>query len=210
MENNLNQRFSVLQGTDYIWNLSVSQYTCNILYPRCILDSMHLQKVYGGQNVRTIKARCKEHPRSIRLHQPESAAAEHSINTHHCINFSGTSVFNRTSEYVDCLVNKATEICQNKNTFNRSSGFVLSQAWSPITKLLMRVIWGLRRARTWLHPPTMKSHSQLQRESISRCRQTLEVVSFHGEDRDGPWNVCWLTIQPADMVASPRIFYWIQ
>jgi hypothetical protein len=93
-----------------------------------------------GQNVRTIKARCKEHQRSICLHTPESAAAEHSINMHHCINFSGTSAFNRTSGYVDCLVNEAIEINLNKNTFNRDSGFIMNQAWSPITKLLMKVI----------------------------------------------------------------------
>jgi hypothetical protein len=100
------------------------------------------------------------------------------INTQHYINFSGTSVFNRTSGYVDCLINEPTEIHLNKNNFNRDSGFILNQAWSLITKLLMKVIWGLSTAGTWLHPPTIMSHGQIQRESISRCRQTLEVVSF--------------------------------
>jgi hypothetical protein len=97
--------------------------------------------VYVRQNVRTIKARCKEHQRSICLHQPESAAAEEqSINMHHCINLNGTSIFNRTSGYVDHLVNEATEIHLNKNILNRESGFILNQTWSPIIKLLMEVI----------------------------------------------------------------------
>jgi hypothetical protein len=105
-------------------------------------------RVCVGQNIRTIKARCKTHQRSICLHQPESAAAEHSTNMHHCINFSGTPIFDRTSGYVDCLVKEATEIHLNKNNFNRDSGFILSQALSLITKLLMKVIRGPSRAGT--------------------------------------------------------------
>jgi hypothetical protein len=49
------------------------------------------------------------------------------------------SIFNRTSGYVDCLVKEAIEIHLNKNNFNRDCGFMLSQAWSPITELLMKV-----------------------------------------------------------------------
>jgi len=38
---------------------------------------------------------------------------------------------------VDHLVKEAIEIHQNKNSFNRDGGFILSQAWSPITNTLM-------------------------------------------------------------------------
>ena len=50
-------------------------------------------KVYVGHSRRTIETRCDVHHRCIHLHQPKkSAVAEHSINTGHCTNFSGTSV----------------------------------------------------------------------------------------------------------------------
>lgn len=32
---------------------------------------------------------------------------------------------------------------------------------------------------------------------------------FPDEDRDGPWKVGLLTIQPPDAAASPRVFYQI-
>jgi hypothetical protein len=38
---------------------------------------------------------------------------------------------------VDHFVKEAIEIHLNKNTFNRDGGFILSQAWSPITNTLM-------------------------------------------------------------------------
>ena len=38
---------------------------------------------------------------------------------------------------MDHLAKEATEIHLNKNTFNRDGGFILSQAWSPITNTLM-------------------------------------------------------------------------
>lgn len=107
------------------------------------------RRVYVGQSARTIKARYKEHQRYICLHQPEkSAVAEHSTSTDHCINFSGTSILDRTSGYVDCLVKEANEIHLNKNNFNRDGGFILSQAWSPITNMLMNIRAGPSRAGT--------------------------------------------------------------
>jgi hypothetical protein len=41
---------------------------------------------------------------------------------------------------MDCLVKEAIEIYLNKNNFNRDSGFILSQAWSPITNTLMNSV----------------------------------------------------------------------
>jgi len=50
-------------------------------------------KVYVRHNGRTIETRCEVHNRRIHLHQPQkSVMAEHSINTGHCTDFSGTSV----------------------------------------------------------------------------------------------------------------------
>jgi len=144
MKNNFNQHLKEhLSCRELITSEICLCYDLPAIYciPNTYWIPCECRKVYVRQNVRTIKARCKEHHRSIRLHRPESAAAaEHSINMHHCINLSGTSIFNRTSGHVDHLVNKATEINLNKNTLNRESGFILSQAWSPIIKSLMEVI----------------------------------------------------------------------
>jgi hypothetical protein len=52
------------------------------------------------------------------------------------ISFIGASVLNKTSGYLDHLVMEAIEIHLKKN-FNRESGFILSQAWSPTTSMLL-------------------------------------------------------------------------
>jgi hypothetical protein len=45
-----------------------------------------------------------------------------------------------------------------------------------------------------------------------RCNEICfifsEEVVWDDEDRDGPQNIGLLTIQPPDMAASLRIFYW--
>jgi hypothetical protein len=41
---------------------------------------------------------------------------------------------------VDHLVKKAIGIHLNKNNFNRDGGYILSQAWSPITNTLVNSI----------------------------------------------------------------------
>jgi hypothetical protein len=93
-------------------------------------------KVYISQTGRSIEATCKEHMRHIHLDQPEkSAVAEHSINTGHQIDFNNTSVLDRASGYMDCLVKEAIQIRLNHKNFNRDNGFTLSQAWNPVTKL---------------------------------------------------------------------------
>jgi hypothetical protein len=75
--------------------------------------------------------------RHIRLDQPEkSAMAEHSINTGHQIDFNKISVLDRTSEYMDRLVNEAIQMRLNKKNFNRDSGFTMSQGWNPLRKLM--------------------------------------------------------------------------
>jgi hypothetical protein len=56
---------------------------------------------------RTIEARCIEHQRYIRLHQPvKSALAEHCSTMGHSINLRGTSILLRTSGYVECHLKK--------------------------------------------------------------------------------------------------------
>jgi hypothetical protein len=111
---------------------------------------------------RNIKARCKEHQRYIHLHQPEkSAVAEDSTGMGHCINFRGTSILDRTSGYVDHFIKEATEIHLAKSNFNRDTGFILSQACSSITNMLMNVKAGPSTAGTGVCPPTLLSHHQL-------------------------------------------------
>jgi hypothetical protein len=96
-------------------------------------------KVYIGQTGRSTEARCKEHMRHIWLDQPEkSAVAEHSINTGHQIDFNNISLLDRASGYMDHLVKEAIQIRLNYRNLNRDSGFTLSQAWNPVTKLLFK------------------------------------------------------------------------
>jgi hypothetical protein len=93
-------------------------------------------KVYIGQTVRSIEARCEEHMRHIQLDKPEkSAVAEHSINTRHKTDFN-VSVLDRALGYMDRLVKEAIQIRLNQNNINRDDGFTLSQAWNLATKLL--------------------------------------------------------------------------
>jgi hypothetical protein len=49
--------------------------------------------------------------RNIRLKQPDkSAVAEHNFNTGHRIEFSSTSMLDKTAGYMDRLVKEAVEI----------------------------------------------------------------------------------------------------
>jgi hypothetical protein len=64
--------------------------------------------------------------------------AEHSIKAGHHIHFIGTSILDRTSEYMDCLIKEATEIRQNANNFNRDGGFMLKRACDMVTDMLTR------------------------------------------------------------------------
>jgi hypothetical protein len=99
-----------------------------------------------------------QHPRCICLHQPEkSAVAEHRISRDDCIDFSGISILDRKKRYVDRLVKEAIEIHLNKNNFNTGGGFISSQAWLPITSMLMKAEARSRRVRTSLRPPTVLS-----------------------------------------------------
>jgi hypothetical protein len=51
---------------------------------------------------------------------------------------STTSVLDRASGYMDCLVKEAIQIRLNYKNFNKYSGFTLSRAWNPVTKLLFK------------------------------------------------------------------------
>jgi hypothetical protein len=50
----------------------------------------------------------------------------------HHIEFSSTSVSDRTTGYMDRFIKEATEIQLNTENFNRGSGFTISQAWYPV------------------------------------------------------------------------------
>jgi hypothetical protein len=105
----------------------------------CTSQGIRRGKVYISQTGRSIEARCKEHMRHIRLDQPEkSVVVEHSINTGHQIDFNIISVLDRASGYMDRLVKQAFQIRLNYKNFNRDSGFTLSWAWNPVTKLLFK------------------------------------------------------------------------
>jgi hypothetical protein len=65
-------------------------------------------KVYIGQTGRSIEARCKEHMRHVCLKQPDmSAVVEQNFNTGHHIDFSSTSMLDKTTGYMDHLVKGA-------------------------------------------------------------------------------------------------------
>ncbi|KAJ4447063.1 hypothetical protein ANN_09052 [Periplaneta americana] len=77
-------------------------------------------KCYIGQTGRTIMERCKEHQRSIRLYYPDkSAVAQHSLETGHKIDFSATTILDKTSGYWDLVIKEAIEIQLDGNNFNR-------------------------------------------------------------------------------------------
>jgi hypothetical protein len=69
--------------------------------------------------------------------------AEHSINIGHCIDFSNTIVLDRTSSYMDRLVEDATGIRLNNKNLNRDGGLMFSRAWHPVINLLSNQEAGL-------------------------------------------------------------------
>ncbi|KAJ4429872.1 hypothetical protein ANN_22076 [Periplaneta americana] len=94
-------------------------------------------KCYIGQTGRTIMERCKEHQRSIRLYYPDkSAVAQHSLETGHKIDFSATTILDKTSGYWDLVIKEAIEIQLDGNNFNRDGGLQLSTAWKPAINTL--------------------------------------------------------------------------
>jgi hypothetical protein len=101
-------------------------------------------KVYMGQTGRSIKTRCKEYRRHIRLDQlDKSAVAEHSVNTAHCIDFSNTIVLDRTSSCMDRPVKEAIGIRLDSKNFNRDGGLMLTHAWHPVINMLSNQEAGL-------------------------------------------------------------------
>jgi hypothetical protein len=69
--------------------------------------------------------------------------AEHSINTGHCIDFSNTTVLDRTSNYMDHLVKEAIGIRLDNQNFNTDGGLMLSHAWHPVINKLSNQETGL-------------------------------------------------------------------
>jgi hypothetical protein len=47
-------------------------------------------------------------------------------------------VLDRASGYIDHLIKEAIQTRLNYKNFNRDSGFTLSWAWNPVTKLLFK------------------------------------------------------------------------
>ena len=166
---------------------------------RSAMDKLQL-KFPGVYMVGLIKARCKEHQQYICLYN---------INMDHHINFSATTILNRTSGYLDCLVKKAIEIHLNKNNFNIDGSFMLSQAWSPLTSMLLngnhdQAQHVLNTAhQPFVSPPVTRQESGHVYHDLNRLlRQFLD-----DKDRDGSRNIHLLAIQPSNVAASPRIFY---
>jgi len=92
-----------------------------------------------------------------------------------------------TSGYTDCLVREATEIHLHKNNFNRDCGFMMCQAWSPITNMLMKAKGRTGQSR-YLNLPT----NPLVSPPAITCRYITRQVDFGSSqfpgdmDRDGP------------------------
>jgi hypothetical protein len=86
----------------------------------------------------------------------------------HRINFIATTILNRISGYLDCLVKEAIKIHFNKNNFNTDGSFMLSQAWSPLTNtLLNRKHNQAEQVLNPAHQPSL-SHHQLQDKGLDR------------------------------------------
>jgi hypothetical protein len=67
-------------------------------------------RVYIGQTGRSVDIRLKEHQRDIRLDHPDkSAAAEHSIDQGHRIQFHNSSILAAKARYMDRIVREAIE-----------------------------------------------------------------------------------------------------
>ncbi|KAJ4426516.1 hypothetical protein ANN_27330, partial [Periplaneta americana] len=84
-----------------------------------------LDPIFYALTGRTIMERCKEHQRSIRLYYPDkSAVAQHSLETGHKIDFSATTILDKTSGYWDLVIKEAIEIQLDVNNFNRDGNIV--------------------------------------------------------------------------------------
>jgi hypothetical protein len=86
--------------------------------------------VGAGQTGKDIQARCKEHTRYACLNQMEkSAVVEHRFQTGHNIDFSGISILDKATGFMDQILKEATKIRLHANNFNRNGGFILSHSW---------------------------------------------------------------------------------
>jgi len=54
--------------------------------------------------------------------------AEHRINFDHCIQFHDTSILDRKSEYMECIIREVIEIEPHPSNLNREEGFSLSRS----------------------------------------------------------------------------------
>jgi len=117
---------------------------------------------------------------------------------------------NRISGYLDCIVKEAIEIHLNKNHFNTDGSFMFSQAWSPLTNMLLNSKHDQAVQVFKTCSPTLLSRHQQQDKGLGRYIMiwTYFWDKFpNDKDRDCPQNVHLLTTQPPNVVASPRIFY---
>jgi hypothetical protein len=94
-------------------------------------------RVYIGHTGHSVDIRLKEHQWHIRLeHLDKSAAAEHSINHGHRIQFHNFSILTTKTRYVDHVAREAMEIELYPYSINREGGFCLSKSWKPLISSL--------------------------------------------------------------------------
>jgi hypothetical protein len=94
----------------------------------------------GGQTGCTVDTMLKEHQRHIHLEHPDkSAAAEHSIEFEHRIQFHNTSILAAKSHKMDLITVEVIEIELHSNNMNRETGFCLSKSWKPLVCSLKKI-----------------------------------------------------------------------
>jgi hypothetical protein len=162
-------------------------HLASIALPLCpTYPSLHAHKWkdYRGKVRRTPDMHMRQSEKS-----PES---EHSVTTVHYFNFNGTSVLHRTLECVDQLVKTAVEVHLHMNSFNRDCVVILSQAWSPISNVLMNVKAGPNQSR-YKTPPTNDLVSPAVTGRYIMAWTDLSSRFSYAMGRGGPQNVGVLT-----------------
>jgi hypothetical protein len=109
-------------------------------------------RVYIGQTGRSVDIIIKEHQRHIRLeHADSSAAAEHTTDQGHRIQFHNCSILATKSRYMDRIVRETIEIEFHPYSINRAC--FLSQYIMESYRLL-KIIWDMTHVHSMKQPPT--------------------------------------------------------
>jgi hypothetical protein len=93
-------------------------------------------KAYIGQTGRSVEARCKEHMR-------HGSISRRNLRWRNTASTQGIRLFQHLSVGQSIGIHRpprqeAIQIRLNHKNFNRDSGFTLSRAWNPATKLLFK------------------------------------------------------------------------